>query len=216
MAKRRIGLIVCCSLLVAGVGVAGLSLAAWALFSDTEQASTHLEAGTLDAELWEMSESGVRLGADGSFEEYSEKTETNLSDVSLDDDTLFDLKGFIPGMYIQSDLEVRNVGDAPFTYSVSILDVTAETQADKALAEQTKVTVTSGDTETSFFLDEVLSSEGQTKTIEIPGEVVASEKSDFSIKAEFVNDAANNDAKNGQLSFDIQVVAEQVAPSEGE
>lgn len=203
--RKKIGLTVLCSALAVLACGGGLAVATYALFNDRTETENHLQAGNLDAELWLMqSEELVYDSKSGTMVEKSDDTPVNISDVTLAEKSLFDIQGFLPGSYRQVDLQLRNVGDLAFTYSIDFVNVVAEGENSKALLQQIQVTYTNGEDSVSFPLAE--------KEFAVTTPVVGSQNADFSIKAEFLSGDNNNIAMGGSVSFDIVVEATQVLP----
>ncbi len=200
--KKRLILGIVASVLVLGASAGGLVLATYALFNSQTETNNHLVAGELKAELYETKVSGLKY-ENNAFVPYSD--EVNV-DLTKDESSIFDITGYLPGMYQESTLLLKNTGDIAFTYSISFLDIVlGEDKASaQALQEQIEITLTVGEEVEKFALDE--------KDFSFETPIAPNSEQEFVIKAEFINDSSNNLAMNADLSFDISVTAVQVIP----
>ncbi len=188
------------SLLVAGT---------FALFSDKKESNVHLQAATLEAKLYRTLITGKKVNGSGSVVDFEDKTSVDLE---KDDTALFALDKILPGVEQEITLRIENHGTAAFDYSVSVVNVQAESEADKALLSQMKITVTnSKGTVTEFYLSEY-AQKGQNIPLGtlLGGEETAAEE--FKIKASFIDSGEiDNSAMNAKAVFDLSVLALQSA-----
>lgn len=200
--KKRLILGIVASVLVLGASAGGLVLATYALFNSQTETNNHLVAGELKAELYETKVSGLKY-ENNAFVPYSD--EVNV-DLTKDESSIFDITGYLPGMYQESTLLLKNTGDIAFTYSISFLDIVLgeDKASSQALQEQIEITLTVGEEVEKFTLAE--------KDFSFETPIAPNSEQEFVIKAEFINDSSNNLAMNADLSFDISVTAVQVIP----
>ncbi len=200
--KKKLILGIVTSVLVLGASAGGLVLATYALFNSQTETNNHLVAGKLKAELYETKVSGLKY-ENNAFVPYTEGVNVDLT---KDKSSIFDISGYLPGMYQESTLLLKNTGDIAFTYSISFLDIVLgeDEASSQALQEQIEITLTVGEEVETFALDE--------KDFSFETPVAPNSEQEFVIKAEFINDSSNNLAMNGEVSFDISVTAVQVIP----
>jgi len=109
-------------------------------------------------------------------------------------------------------LSIENHGGVAFDYSVSVVNVAAESAADKALAQQLKIIVSPAEGEPEVFYLNEYEEKGQNLKL---GTLAADEsvtKAEFSVKVEFVSgETIDNSAMNGKAVFDLRVDAVQSA-----
>ncbi len=177
----------------------------YALWSDRTTAETHLSAGKLKVELKRTSLSKTYLGTDGYL-----NTETDQRTVDFTSDTEENVFGIgsneklVPGSEYSAKLELKNVGDVAFDYTVRI-KLKGETNA---LAKQLKVYV-NGEAKGSLS---DLNGDGETV---FSGAMSASDAAnEFTVKIVFENSDngdEQNEAQNGTATFDLFVEANQKA-----
>ncbi len=213
---RRVALAVAVIVLALLVLIGG----SFALFTDKATVSHHLQAGELEATLTRKTLVGNQLDNNGYLSSYEGAQNVDFSGES--DKNVFDLKDalLVPGMYREATMELKNNGDVAFSYWIEIVLTTPTNDKDVAFAEQLLVSVSTQNTGTGMSLtDAPIKNDGKKITIgssENPvGAVELSKAQTFSVKVAFKDygdemDNANNDAQNGELSFDMIVYAIQI------
>ena len=212
------------SALVTLLCLAALVVGTVAIFSDSSSGNVHLAAGRLSVGLYRTEMSGTELLPDGTVAEMPK--ETDPVDLETDDSSVFDIQGFIPGMWREAVLRVDNNGTVAFNFDVSIVNVSLNggTAASQALSEQITVTVYNivGSERTqvaSFHLSEY-EKKGQNISL---GKLNASEEENtsssayFAVHVSFDTEVTGDDgnlAQGGDVSFDLRVYAEQETASE--
>ena len=212
------------SALVTLLCLAALVVGTVAIFSDSSSGNVHLAAGRLSVGLYRTEMSGTQLLPDGTVAEMPK--ETDPVDLETDDSSVFDIQGFIPGMWREAVLRVDNNGTVAFNFDVSIVNVSLNggTAASQALSEQITVTVYNivGSERTqvaSFHLSEY-EKKGQNISL---GKLNASEEENtsssayFAVHVSFDTEVTGDDgnlAQGGDVSFDLRVYAEQETASE--
>lgn len=212
------------SALVTLLCLAALVVGTVAIFSDSSSGNVHLAAGRLSVGLYRTEMSGTELLPDGTVAEMPK--ETKPDDLETDDSSVFDIQGFIPGMWREAVLRVDNNGTVAFNFDVSIVNVSLNggTAASQALSEQITVTVYNivGSERTqvaSFHLSEY-EEKGQNISL---GKLNASEEENtsssayFAVHVSFDTEVTGDDgnlAQGGDVSFDLRVYAEQETASE--
>lgn len=212
------------SALVTLLCLAALVVGTVAIFSDSSSGNVHLAAGRLSVGLYRTEMSGTELLPDGTVAEMPK--ETDPVDLEADDSSVFDIQGFIPGMWREAVLRVDNNGTVAFNFDVSIVNVSLNggTAASQALSEQITVTVYNivGSERTqvaSFHLSEY-EEKGQNISL---GKLNASEEENtsssayFAVHVSFDTEVTGDDgnlAQGGDVSFDLRVYAEQETASE--
>lgn len=212
------------SALVTLLCLAALVVGTVAIFSDSSSGNVHLAAGRLSVGLYRTEMSGTQLLPDGTVAEMPK--ETDPVDLETDDSSVFDIQGFIPGMWREAVLRVDNNGTVAFNFDVSIVNVSLNggAAASQALSEQITVTVYNivGSERTqvaSFHLSEY-EEKGQNISL---GKLNASEEENtsssayFAVHVSFDTEVTGDDgnlAQGGDVSFDLRVYAEQETASE--
>ena len=211
------------SALVTLLCLAALVVGTVAIFSDSSSGNVHLAAGRLSVGLYRTEMSGTQLLPDGTV---AEMPKEDPVDLETDDSSVFDIQGFIPGMWREAVLRVDNNGTVAFNFDVSIVNVSLNggTAASQALSEQITVTVYNivGSERTqvaSFHLSEY-EEKGQNISL---GKLNASEEENtsssayFAVHVSFDTEVTGDDgnlAQGGDVSFDLRVYAEQETASE--
>lgn len=209
MTKKHSVLIL--SLITVLLAVALVVGATYALFSDSIKVTNHLEAGKLEVTLTRYSLTWSKLDANGTLSAGSDEVEKPFTDGSTDN--VFGIEDedlVVPGSNYTAWMRLDNKGDVAVGYWVEIkLTVNgAEQAADKALAEQLKLTVTpNGKAAEEKYLSEGLTLGSDSVPI---AKVNAGSNTSFSVKIDFVHDDDNNDAQEGYVTFDLIVHAIQV------
>lgn len=218
MAKvvRRVALAIVALALAVALAIAG----SYALFTDTITVSHHLQAGTLKATLTRKTLVGNQIGTSGYLADYEGEKDVDFSGET--NKNMFDLETelIVPGMYREAAMELSNGGNVAFAYWIEIVLTTPTNAQDVALSEQLQITVKTENEGAGMSLtDQPIQNNGEKITIgsqENPvGTVELSTSQTFSVKVAFKDygaelDNANNDAKNGELQFDMIVYAVQV------
>ena len=213
---KKIGLAIVAIALEVALLIAG----SYALFTDTITVSHHLQAGKLEATLTRKTLMGNQIDVNGYLADY--EGEKNVDFSAATSKNVFDLEDvlIVPGMYREANMELTNGGDVAFSYWVEIVLQNPEDAKDVALSEQLLVSVATENAGAGMSLtDKPIQNDGKKITIgskENPvGVVELSTSQTFSVKIEFKDygdamDNVNNNAKNGELQFDMIVYAVQV------
>ena len=213
---KKIGLAIVAIALEVALLIAG----SYALFTDTITVSHHLQAGKLEAMLTRKTLMGNQIDVNGYLADY--EGEKNVDFSAATSKNVFDLEDvlIVPGMYREATMELSNGGDVAFSYWVEIVLQNPEAAKDVAFSDQLLVSVTTQNTGAGMSLTEQpIENDGKKITIgskENPvGVVELSTSQTFSVKIEFKDygdamDNVNNNAKDGQLQFDMIVHAVQV------
>lgn len=213
-------IIMLCLCLIAG--------ATYALFSEEQTVTQHLQAGNLDIQLIRNSYSYKVLGDDGRFvtkgetgltNDFTDPTNQNFFGITKDE-------LIVPGSFAQATFTIKNAGTTAFAYNIAI-DLKGNTAENaKALAEQLYVTIGYVNDDGSFGAPIV---EGYLKDDQRQGnlaivsgengfaEFVAAGKNNTEkqmyivVKFEELSNDVNNAAQNGNVEFDLVIVATQKA-----
>lgn len=213
------------------VAIAAIALAAmlfvagsFALFTDTVTVKNHLQAGTLQATLTRTSLTGNTIDVNGYLTDYQGKANVDFSKET--NENIFDLDNtnyIVPGMYRTANMTLSNESTVAFAYWIEIVLVDPTEAQDIALSEQLEVTVTTANTNVEVN-NRPIENAGTNKI------ALGSEKAPIGIVATGANQAftvtitfkdygtaednANNNAKDGSISFDMIVHAVQVTKGE--
>ena len=218
MAKvfRTVALALAAIALAAAVAVAG----SYALFTDTVTVSHHLQAGKLEATLTRKSLVGNQIDASGYLCDYQGEKDVDFSGETKKN--VFDLEDtlIVPCMYREATMELTNGENVAFAYWIEIVLTAPTKPQDVALSEQLEVSVKTQNAWAGMSVtDQPIQNDGKKIMIgsqENPvGVVELSTAQTFSVKVAFKDygdklDNANNNAKGGELSFDMIVYAVQV------
>lgn len=188
-------LLLCVALLVGG---------AYALFSADVPVENHLVAGNLSATLVRDRLVWVTLDDKGKLVSDEDPDDKDFSKAGSEN--LFGLKNdakIAPGCSFTADMVLGNNGSVAFTYWIEI-----KLKGDSnELAEQLKVTVTSGGTKS----EQPLNSGLEVGKADGLGVVEVGGQAKFSVSVEFTDRADNNDAQEQEANFDLVVHATQDA-----
>ncbi len=214
-ARRRDILISCSIILLCLAIVVGVS---YALFTDSVSVQNHLQAGTLDVDLYRTNlkynvldtEDGYfNEIADNSRVEFTDSTEENIFGIDTQDAKI------APGSYFEAELELENNGNVAFTYGVKIV-MSKDATNDHHLEEQLLVTITQDRNGNGTIEAEEKTCAPLSNFIgDTPyafGEMAADDDAQsFTVRLEFQNLAndVNNKAQTEKAAFDLIVVATQ-------
>ena len=199
-------IMLCMALLVCGT---------YALFSDSVELPTHLQAGTLKVKLIRTELKQRKVNADGLVQDVENETFDDEKDFThATRDNVFGLEEnelVAPtSMYSATMKVINDGGNVAFDYGVFITLDTDETQTDAELAEQIKITVTRQDgTEETKLLSDCENYRVAMGRVLVTDDPDAQET--FTVKVEFVNSAAavNDYAQGKKVRFDLFVIAVQ-------
>jgi len=189
----------------------------WALFTDTQKVTNHLQAGDLSITLKRTELTKTTLNAQGKLVESAPDTTTKNFSNPTDENVFGIVEGekIVPGTKYVAKMQVENHSDVAFGYWIEIVctDKT-DGKADGAeLANQLKVTVNTG-SDASAFVNDGLTVKGADGGY--VGELIIGATADFTVTVEFLDSAVsangigdNNLAKSDSLSFDLIVHAVQ-------
>ncbi len=200
--KKKSAFLVSCSVILLCLGViVGMT---WALFSDSFTVSNHLKSGKLDVTLVRTDLAYSVLDADGVLTTYTTDDELDLTGFTTEN--VFGINSndiqIVPGSYFDAELEFRKDSTITFDYSIEI----RMSNEVSALAEQLQVTVTHPDgSQTVKMLDELASGLRIDAGTMSPAD--AAQK--FGVRIDFVGNAANNNAQDDSVVFDLVVWAQQ-------
>jgi len=184
----------------------------WALFTDTQKVSNHLQAGDLSITLKRTELTKTTLNTNGYLvEQPTDTTVVNFSNPT--DANVFGLgenEKIVPGSKFVAKMDIANNSDVAFGYWIEIVCTDKESGAN--LAKQLKVTVDTG-SDASAFVNDGLTVKGESGYV---GELGIGATAAFTVTVEFLdsfvaeNNIENNDlAKGENLSFDLVVHAVQ-------
>lgn len=186
-------IIMLCTTLIVG--------ASYALFNETVSVGNHLQAGNLDADLTRTNLKYATLDTDGVLRTYEDGDDVDFTGTT--NKNIFGLTGeqkIVPGSYFEAEMNLSNNGTVAFDYEVEI-KILGESNK---LAEQLQVTLTTANGTETFALSEI-----NGKYVVTEGRMYINSSTIFTVKVEFVDSAANNDAQNQTCAFDLVVTAVQ-------
>ena len=184
----------------------------WALFTDTQRVTNHLQAGDLSVTLNRTELTKTTLNTEGKLVMSAPDTKPKNFSNPTDENVFGIVEGekIVPGTKYVAKMKIENHSDVAFGYWIEIVCADKTNGAD--LAKQLKVTVKGADgKENTVILD-------QSKDKEVvlyKGEMLkTAEAQTFTVKVEFLNDAdettINNNLAQGQFAeFDLIVTATQ-------
>ena len=175
--------------------------ASYALFNETVSVGNHLQAGNLDADLTRTNLKFAVLDTNGVLVDHEDGEDVDFTGTT--NKNIFGLTGdqkIVPGSYFEAEMDLSNNGTVAFDYDVEI-KILGESNE---LAEQLKVTVTTANGSETFMLSEI-----NGKYVVSSGRMYINSSASFTVRVEFVDGAANNDAQNQTCAFDLVVTAVQ-------
>ena len=207
--RTRTLLVSCVVILLNVAMIVGVT---WALFTDTQKVSNHLQAGDLSITLKRTELTKTTLNTNGYLvEQPTDTTVVNFSNPT--DANVFGLgenEKIVPGSKFVAKMDIANNSDVAFGYWIEIVCTDKESGAN--LAKQLKVTVNTG-SDASAFVNDGLTVKGENGYV---GELGIGATAAFTVTVEFLdsfvaeNNIENNDlAKGENLSFDLVVHAVQ-------
>ena len=194
----------------------------WALFTDTQTVSNHLQAGDLTIVLKRMELTKTTLNTGGYLAElpmdttvvdFSNPTDENVFGLATDGNGNVTEK-IVPGSKFVSKMKIENKSDVAFGYWVEI--VCKDKTNGEDLAKQLKVTVNTGNDAVST-IDSGLKVGSDRDFVDV---LAIGEEQTFTVTVEFVDegysfvngvlDSTNDLAEKESLDFDLVVYAVQV------
>lgn len=185
----------------------------WALFTDTQKVSNHLQAGDLSITLKRTELTKTTLNAQGKLvTSAADTTVVNFSNPT-DENVFGTVTGekIVPGTKYVAKMQIENHSDVAFGYWIEIVCTDKTNGAD--LAKQLKVTVNTG-SDASAFVNDGLTVKGANDGY--VGELIIGASAEFTVTVEFLdsfvaaNNIDHNDLAQGEnLSFDLVVHAVQ-------
>ena len=184
----------------------------WALFTDTQTVSNHLQAGDLSITLKRTELTKTTLNAQGKLvTSAADTTVVNFSNPT-DENVFGTVTGekIVPGTKYVAKMQIENHSDVAFGYWIEIVCTDKTNGAD--LAKQLKVTVNTG-SDASAFVNDGLTVGSSSNYV---GELIIGASAEFTVTVEFLdsfvaaNNIDHNDLAQGEnLSFDLVVHAVQ-------
>lgn len=178
------------------------------LYSDTTEVNNHIVAGSVEVGFKRTCYEGTPSLKDGTLGDYTIIDDTAL-DLKDDSSKIFNIKNAMPSLTHKAVLEVSNEDSIAFVYTVRLINLTAEAENDKALANQILIEISNGEQSIQFMLADY---EKPENVITLGTIYAGAEAQTFTISATFLNSEYNNLAKYGKVSFDIQLLAVQQNP----
>ena len=186
-------IIMLCTTLIVG--------ASYALFNETVSVGNHLQAGNLDADLTRTNLKFAVLDTNGVLVDHEDGDDVDFTGTT--NKNIFGLTGdqkIVPGSYFEAEMYLSNNGTVAFDYEVEI-KILGESNK---LAEQLNVTITTANGTETFMLSEI-----NGKYVVTEGRMYINSSASFTVRVEFVDGAANNDAQDQSCAFDLVVTAVQ-------
>lgn len=193
--------------------------ATYGLFSDGVVIHNHLQAGDLEADLWRTNLEYTALDSAGLLGYTTIGDDLDLSNTKLPEMNVFGLDSsdlrIIPRSYVKADLEIRNLGNVAFDYTVKLV-FTGDTSLNNAFAKQLDITIVDpyGKESETRPLD-TFTTDGKHYVL-FSGNLLSSHdimtynKAAFSVKVTFRDDSTiNNQAQAAIATFDLIVEAIQ-------
>lgn len=184
----------------------------WALFTDTQKVTNHLQAGDLSITLKRTELTKTTLNAQGKLVTSDPDTTTKNFSNPTDENVFGIVEGekIVPGTKYVAKMQVENHSDVAFGYWIEIVCTDKTNGAD--LAKQLKVTVNTG-SDASAFINDGLTVGSSSNYV---GELIIGATAEFTVTVEFLdsfvaeNNIDHNDLAQGEnLSFDLVVHAVQ-------
>lgn len=194
----------------------------WALFTDTQNVSNHLQAGDLSITLKRteltkttLDEKGylVELPKDTTVINFSNPTDENVFGLTTDEEGNVTEK-IVPGSKFVATMSIENNSDVAFGYWIEI--VCTDKATGENLAKQLSVVVNTGDDDESTINDG-LKIGSDRNFVDV---LAIGEKGTFTITVEFDDEgysfedgvlgSINDAAENENVDFDLVVYAIQV------
>ena len=184
----------------------------WALFTDTQKVTNHLQAGDLSITLKRTELTKTTLNAQGKLVTSAPDTTTKNFSNPTDENVFGIVEGekIVPGTKYVAKMQIENNSDVAFGYWVEIVCTDKTNGAD--LAKQLKVTVNTG-TDASASVNDGLTVGSSSNYV---GELIIGATAEFTVTVEFLdsfvaeNNIDHNDLAQGEnLSFDLVVHAVQ-------
>ncbi len=209
IAFAMIGLLLSVTLLIAGT---------YALFSDSATMKTHLQAGTLDAQLLRKGYTTQSLDANGYLQTdvHTDSPYLDVSNLPTDVNASnyvnvfgMDLNDRIaPTAQMSADMQIKNNGSVAFVYEIEIVPV-AGYGAD--LLDQLSLSVTVNGTTYGAEAGVLVLKGTPDQEGKVPADwhVFAGQAKDFTVTVSFADQADNNDAQDQTVVFDLTVKAVQ-------
>ena len=184
----------------------------WALFTDTQKVTTHLQAGDLSITLKRTELTKTTLNNDGKLVTSAPDTTTKNFSNPTDENVFGIVNGekIVPGTKYVAKMQIENNSDVAFGYWIEIVCTDKTNGAD--LAKQLKVTVNTG-SDASASVNDGLTVGSSSNYV---GELIIGATAEFTVTVEFLdsfvaeNNIDHNDLAQGEsLSFDLVVHAVQ-------
>ena len=184
----------------------------WALFTDTQKVTNHLQAGDLSITLKRTELTKTTLNAQGKLVTSDPDTTTKNFSNPTDENVFGIVEGekIVPGTKYQASMQIENHSDVAFGYWIEIVCTDKTNGAD--LAKQLKVTVNTG-SDASASVNDGLTVGSSSNYV---GELIIGATAEFTVTVEFLdsfvaeNNIDHNDLAQGEnLSFDLVVHAVQ-------
>ena len=210
-ANRKRALITSAAVILLSLAI--ISGMTWALFTDTQTVSNHLQAGDLKITLKRTELTKTTLDASGYLTTLPTDT-TPVEFTNPNDDNVFGIgtnEKIVPGTKFVAKMQIENHSDVAFGYWVEI--VCKDKTAGEDLAKQLKVTVNTGSDKSGFVADGLTVKGANDGNV---GELAIGATANFTVTVEFLdseiadNIADNDLAQTQELYFDLVVHAVQV------
>lgn len=213
MSKRIRAILLSCITVLCSLGL--IVGGTFALFEQTQLVSNHLQAGSMNVELYRVNLHSKVMDENGNDKEIINPERVDFTNELAEN--IFGLEGtakVVPGCYFAATMEIVNSGgDVAFNYFV---EIRLSGGAANELASQLRLVVEVDGQEPRSALLSELTDGMQLGSAEDPiGQILLNQSAQFVVRLEFVDVPDNNSAQEQTVSFDLIVHAVQATEALG-
>lgn len=183
----------------------------FSLFTDeVSSKNNHIQAGTLDVELFMSEKMDAYANAEGKITENKQSFVTSENkdglDMSVDTNPMISIDNAMPGYYGERKLKIKNNSTIQIDYFITVVTNGFDADIEGTLKDALTIIITIGEEKHTYKGGSEINS---IVGLKLGANVLAKKESLFSIRYE-IDESAGNEFQGKNVNLDFTILAQQV------